>query len=96
MSFEEELNNIRPYRALCCLPADVTINGKFLDYTDFGKKEDIDRENAPDYCCGNMQFIPFEDVKKATLKKYKINETQYRQIQKKLDCLSFGSCGWCS
>ena len=91
---EEELNNIKPYYALCeLLPCEI--NGVDLDYNDFGTKEDIEPEEAEPYGCGNMQFIPFDDVKEETLKKYNITKEEYEKIQKKLDCLSFGGCGWC-
>ena len=48
-----------------------------------------------DYGCGNMQFIPYKEVKQDTLKKYNITEEEYRKIQDRLDCLSFGCCDWC-
>lgn len=91
---EEEYNNIRAYLALCELE-DCTINGVELDYKDFGDKDDTEPDKAEEYGCGNMQFIPYEEVKQETLKKYNITEEEYRKIQDKLDCLSFGSCSWC-
>ena len=91
---EEELNAIRSLDAFCAL-VETEINGVILDDEDFGDKVDMDLENAEEYCCGDMQFIPFEDVKVETLKKYNITEEEYRKIQEKLDCLSFGCCGWC-
>ena len=91
---EEELNNIKSYCALCeLLPC--KINGVDLDYHDFGEKYDTEPEEAEEYGCGNMQFIPFNEVKQETLVKYNITENEYRKIQDKLDCLSFGGCGWC-
>lgn len=91
---EEELNEIQSYSALCELPV-IEINGVLLEYEDFGEKYDTSPETAEEYCCGDMQFIPFEEVKQETLKKYNITEEEYRKIQEKLDCLSFGNCGWC-
>ncbi len=79
--------------AYCYLPC-FEINGIEADYHDFGTKEDIDPENAPEYGCGNMKFLPTECEKKV-LEKYGITEKEYNQICKELDCLSFGSCGWC-
>ena len=91
---QEELNNIKTYDCLCeLLP--TKINGVSLDYTDFGEKCDIDEENTLPYCCADMQFIPYEEIKQETLSKYNITEQEYRQIQEKLNCLSFGCCGWC-
>lgn len=91
---EEELNNINSYDALCELQS-CKINDVNLNYNDFGEKYDTEPEKAEPYCCANMQFIPFKDVKEETLKKYNITEEEYRLIQEKLDCLSFGCCGWC-
>lgn len=91
---KEEYNNIRAYYALCELE-ECTINGVELDYNDFGEKDDIEPDEAEEYGCGNMQFIPYEEVKQETLKKYNITEEEYRKIQDKLDCLSFGCCSWC-
>lgn len=92
---KEELEKIKTLNALCELAPYIKINGVYLDYSDFGDKYDTEEENAEPYCCENMQFIPFEDVKEETLIKYNITESEYRQIQKKLDCLSFGCCVWC-
>lgn len=91
---EEELNNIKSYCALCEL-CGCEINGVNLDYNDFGEKYDTEPEEAPEYGCGNMQFIPYFEVKQETLRKYNITEDEYRKIQNKLNCLSFGCCGWC-
>lgn len=91
---EKELNNIRSFRSYCELEH-CEINGVVLDYYDFGDKYDTDTENAEEYGCGWMKFIPYDEVKQETLKKYNITEDEYRKIQDKLDCLSFGNCGWC-
>ena len=92
---QEELNNIRAMKYLCALETDVMINGKYLDENDFGDHYDIEPEHAEPYACENMQFIPNKIVDKEVLEKYNITEEEYRQIQDKLDCLSFGCCGWC-
>ena len=91
----EELESIRSMSCFCALEIGVEINGVYLDENDFGSHYDTDRENAEPYGCGNMQFIPYETVDKKVLEKYNINEEEYRMIQDKLDCLSFGCCGWC-
>lgn len=85
---------IKPCRCLCILDK-FEINGIEADYEDFGSKEDRAPELAEPYCCGNMQFIPklaTQDI----LDKYNINVTEYNKICDELQCLSFGSCGWCS
>ena len=92
---EEELNSIKSMDFYCELES-TTINGVGLDYDDFGEKYDTDAENAPDYGCGDMQFIPFEKVDKNVLEKYNITQEEAKKIQGKLECLSFGCCGWCS
>ena len=92
---QEELNSIKPMKYLCALEIDVTINGKYLDSSDFGEQEDLNRFEAEPYGCGDMQFIPYKEVNKDTLEKYNITEEEYRMIQDKLDCLSFGRCGYC-
>lgn len=102
---KEELDKIKSMGALCELKLTYNeeydvyqapfINGVELDYNDFGEKYDTCRETACEYGCGNMQFIPYEKVDKKVLEKYNITEEEARQIQEKLDCLSFGSCGWC-
>ncbi len=93
--FKEQINNIKSMGSLCELESGIQINGVELDYEDFGEKYDIDSESAEPYCCADMQFIPFDEVKKETIDKYDITEKQYREIQEKLDCLSFGCCSWC-
>ncbi len=92
---EEELNNIKSYNALCEL-AYCEINNIQLDYKDFGNKHDTKSCKSSPYCCRNMQFIPYKQVKQKTLQKYNITEDEYRKIQEKLGCLSFGCCDWCS
>lgn len=83
------------YSALC-ETAIFTINDIKADYYDFGNKYDADRENAPDYCCGNMVFEGKEPIEEV-LNKYDITEEEYSEIVFKLhESLSFGSCGWCS
>lgn len=91
---QEELDSIKDMTYLCELEPTM-INGVWLQHEDFGDHEDIDHQHAEPYACANMQFIPFKEVKEETLKKYNITEEEYRQIQDKLDCLSFGCCGWC-
>lgn len=81
-------------RCLCALEK-FEINGIKADYEDFGTKEDKAPELAEPYCCGNMRFTP-KLATQEVLDKYKINVSEYNKICDKLDCLSFGSCSWCS
>ena len=85
---------IKPYGCLCELET-FTINGNPADYDDFGEKYDTDRINAPEYGCGNMQFIPKASTEKV-LSQYQITQSEYDEICDKLEsALSFGYCGWC-
>lgn len=86
---------LKVYNCLCETEV-FKINGISADYEDFGTKDDIDRENAEDYCCGDMTFEP-KNATDEILNKYKINNKEYDEICNELiDKLSFGSCGWCS
>ena len=79
-----------------CEPQVFEINGIRADKLDFVTHNDQDSENAEDYCCGDMRAegIPVSDD---VLKKYDINEKEYKQIVETLESkLSFGCCGWCS
>ena len=82
-----------PMEALCELH-EFKINDIEAAYEDFGSKYDDDTENAEEYGCGNMQFFP-KPATSVVLDKYKITKKEYKEICKKLDVLSFGSCGWC-
>ena len=85
-------------QAYCCLCAleKFIINGIPAEYEDFGDKEDLEPYNAPDYGCGNMQFIP-RLPSQETLNKYHISIDEYNEICKELqENLSFGCCAWCS
>lgn len=84
---------IKAYSALCELEV-FTINGIKADYDDFGDKRDVSRYDAEEYGCGNMQFRP-KPATQEILDRYGINITEYNEVCDKLDCLSFGSCGWC-
>lgn len=77
----------------CYLPIFI-INGIQAKEEDFGTQTDIEPDEEYPYCCGNMQFIPKESTAEV-LNKYEITQAEYEQICKELDCLSFGSCGWC-
>lgn len=78
----------------CCYMRTFEINGIKALQDDFGNQVDTEPDNADEYCCGNMQFIPKESTVEV-LNKYKITQAEYEQICKELDCLSFGFCSWC-
>lgn len=80
----------------CCFLKVFKINGIKADSSDFGHQEDVDETNAPDYGCGNMQFIS-KHATQDVLDKYDITVEDYNEILNELDrCLSFGYCDWCS
>ena len=85
---------LKVYDALCSTSV-FEINEIEADYNDFGDKYDTDPESAEDYACGNMEFIPDGRPKSGILDKYSITEEEFKEIQRKLDALSFGDCGWC-
>lgn len=88
-------HSISIYKALCAT-SEFVINGKDASSSDFGWQGDVDPENAEDYCCANMRFIPRQETKEI-LRKYSIDKEEYDEICEKLeDGLSFGNCGWCS
>lgn len=83
------------YGCLCSTEKFV-INGVFADVGDFGCKEDLNPEDAPDYGCGNMSFVPRLPTK-AVLDRYSITVDEYQSICEKLaDGLHFGRCSWCA
>jgi len=86
---------IIPYHALPCSCETFTINGVRADKDDFGSTCDMDPGNAPDYGCGNRQFVPQMPTDEV-LEKYGINLKEYAEICGKLqDMLDVGECGWC-
>lgn len=84
---------LKCYEYLCALEL-FKINDIEAYYEDFGIKEDISPETAEEYSCGNMQFMR-KNATKEVLDKYHITIEEYEEICDKLDCLSFGCCGWC-
>ena len=72
-----------------------TLNGITFDSKDFGEQQDLDKENAEDYGCGNMTFTP-KPPSAEILDKYKITSDEFNEIAELLAAnLSFGRCGWC-
>lgn len=82
-----------PFGAMCGLEK-FTINDISADYNDFGTLEDIDKDNAEDYGCGDMRFIP-KLAEQRVLDRYRINVDEYKEVCRRLDCLSLGKCGLC-
>lgn len=82
------------YHSLCATST-FKVNNIHADASDFGYMHDEDPENAEDYGCGNMQFVP-KPASVSVLAKYNISLDDYNTICARLkDGLSFGSCGWC-
>ena len=87
---------LKIYDCLCATEVFV-INGIVADSSDFGEKDDTMPWDAPEYGCGNMEFIPYEHPTDEVLKKYGITEYQFHEIAAELACsLSFGRCAWCA
>ena len=87
---------IESYHALPCATKVFKIGDIDADSSDFGNSEDTDWANAEEYGCGSREFIPHKDIPKGVLKRYKIDEDTYRNIQDELrSALYVGSCGWC-
>lgn len=103
MLSREDLEGIEAYEYYCELKFTSKVNGERLLYTDFGTKEDRDptildpkKDDMKVYPgCGEMCFIPFSNINTKALEKYNITEEEYRMIQKKLSCLTFGKCTFC-
>lgn len=79
-----------------CSAKTFKVNGKVAYTEDFGTTEDTSPDEAPDYGCGNMQFIPYP-VRNEILEKYEITEDEYNGIVESLvNGLSFGECDLCA
>ena len=79
-----------------CSAKTFTVNGKIANTEDFGTTEDTSPDEAPDYGCGNRQFIPYP-VRNEILEKYEITEEEYIGIVEELvEKLSFGECDLCA
>lgn len=91
----EMTHSISFYNAFCSTTKFV-VNEVDANYGDFGWKGDVEPENAEDYCCANMKFVPKQETKEI-LKRYSIDKKEYDEICRKLEeGLSFGSCALCS
>ena len=90
---KESTWKITPYSCLCALDMDKSkINGITADEEDFVKKYDHDRENAPDYGCGDMR-AEIKDPNSDVLDYYKISKDDYYIIANEIaEAVSFGRC----
>lgn len=87
--------NLKAYHALPCECEIFVINNVDADVDDFGSVDDLNTDEAEDYGCGDMQFVPKMPTDEV-LAKYSINLKDYSEICKMLSKeLSVGSCGWC-
>jgi hypothetical protein len=91
-----KMEDMKPYSALPCEIDDsykYFLNDVQFDTDDFGEKY---TESDGNYGCCDAHFEGFDDINKDTLKKYNIDEDEYRQIEEYLvEILYVGSCGWC-
>ena len=82
------------YGALCSLKT-FTINGKPVDEDDFFTQDDVSRDTAEDYACGNMLGTPCKATSEV-LEKYGLTVDEFNTIaEEAADLVSFGNCGWC-
>lgn len=92
-----EMEDMKPAYALPCeIETDYPyfLNDVRFDKDDFGEKC---ADSDGNYGCCDAHFEGFDEVNKDTLKKYGIDEDEYRQIEEYLvEILYVGSCGWCS
>lgn len=80
-----------------CATALFEINGVPANSDDFGCSYDADPYNAEEYGCGDRVFESYNEPREGVLEKYRISETEYREICADLEAgLSFGNCGWCA
>ena len=80
----------------CFSDATLTVKGLQADEDDFGEMEDIERANAPQFCCGNMMFVVYDPPPEGVLEKYGLSMDEYKEICYWLQkCLSIGFCDWC-
>ena len=85
---------IVPYQCMCELRT-FRINGVKANYEDFVTKYDHDRDNAPDYGCGDMRCDEKEPTPEV-LAKYGITLAEHREIVDRLsNALDFGRCADC-
>lgn len=88
--------------ALPCALETYYLNEKYFDQDDFGSSYDrggyCDSEDIMCYGCVNRVFEPHEDEKHKdeAMKKYRITEDEYYEIQDHLESVLYvGECGWC-
>jgi hypothetical protein len=85
---------LQVYDALCSLKT-FTIDGERVDEDDFFYKDDVGRDYAEPYACGNMQGTALKATDKV-LKKYNLTVDEFNTVaEEAADLVSFGSCGWC-
>ena len=89
---------IIPYIPSCELEI-FKINDINANADDFGYSKDLSPETAPEYGCGNRQFILYDDYEKSLQiqHKYNITYNEYEYIRNELvDKLSIGCCDFCN
>ena len=78
------MTHIITFHKAFCSTSKFVINGNDANPDDFGWQGDVNPENAEDYCCANMKFIPKRETKEI-LRKYSIDKKEYDEICKKLE-----------
>ena len=99
---EMTLDMVRGMNCLPCQLDECYLNGVSLNQCDFGTSYDTggdcDSEDIMCYGCVNRVFKPLEDeeLKDKVMKKYRITENEYYEIQDHLESVLYvGECGWC-
>lgn len=91
-----KMENMKPAYALPCeieTAYPYFLNGVIFDKDDFGT---FKYKSNGNFGCCDAHFEGFDEINKDTLKKYGINEDEYKQIEEYLvETLYVGSCGWC-
>ena len=86
--------NVQVFEGSCGVVA-FTIGGQDADVSDFGRWEDTEPWNAPDYGCGNRQFVP-KWPHKGILARYGITKNGYVEVCVALrKALAWGRCSLC-
>lgn len=85
---------LQVYGALCSLKK-FTIDGKRVKEDDFFDQDDMGRDYAEPYGCGNMVGTA-QNATDAKLNKYKMTVDEFNLVaETAAELVSFGSCGWC-
>lgn len=87
---------LTPYSFMPCVLRSFFINGVDASLEDFGSENDIDPDNAPEYGCGCVVFVPDDSKMDDAMKRYNITAAEFFEIQGQLQAaMSVGCCDIC-